>query len=219
MNKDPEISILIADDHPVFRKGLRQVIETDARLKVIAEAEDGQAALELIQRLKPDIALLDVNMPKVDGVEAARILREKGTLTRIVFLTMHQDEDVFNDAMDAGAKGYVLKESAVTDIIDSVRAVASGKHFISPQLSSHLIARSERATSLVKHKPGIETLTATERRVLKLIAENKTSREIASGLFISIRTVENHRANICTKLELRGAHALLKFALEHKAQL
>ena len=132
---------------------------------------------------------------------------------------MHKDEDLFNEAMDAGAKGYVLKDSVVTDIIQSVRAAQEGRHFISPQLSSYLLNRNARAASLIKQKPGLNNLTPTERRILKLIAENKTSREIASELFISTRTVENHRANICAKLELHGAHALLKFALEHKSAL
>jgi two-component system, NarL family, response regulator DegU len=214
-----EIGIIIADDHPVFRKGLRQIIETDAALKVLAEAEDGETALELIEQLNPDVALLDVDMPRLDGVEIARAIREKHLSVKVVFLTMHKDEDVFNEAMDAGARGYVLKDSAVTDIIQSIRAAAEGRHFISPQLSSYLLNRSALAASLVKQKPRLDDLTATERRILKLIADNKTSREIAGELFVSIRTIENHRANICTKLELHGAHALLKFALEHKSAL
>jgi DNA-binding NarL/FixJ family response regulator len=214
-----EITLIIADDHPIFRKGLRQVVETDAALKVLAEAEDGEAALALIQQLNPDVALLDVDMPKLDGVEVARALREKQLPVSVVFLTMHKDEDVFNDAMDAGAKGYVLKESAVTDLILCIRAVAAGQHFISPQLSSFLLTRSARMASLVKQKPTLDSLTATERRVLKLIADNKTSREIAADLCVSIRTVENHRANICAKLDLRGAHALLNFALANKSSL
>lgn len=218
-NTSTEIKILIADDHPVFRRGLRQIIETDATLKVLAEAEDGAAALALMEQLKPDVALLDVDMPKLDGVEVARAMREKRLAVEVVFLTMHKDEDVFNEAMDAGAKGYVLKDSALTEIIQSIRAVAAGRHFISPQLSSYLLSRNAHAAALVKQKPALDHLTVAERRVLKLIAENKTSREIASELCVSVRTIENHRANICTKLDLRGAHALLKFALKHSSAL
>lgn len=214
-----EIRLIIADDHPVFRRGLRQVIETDRALHVMAEAEDGEAALALIQEHQPDVALLDMDMPKLDGIEVLRAIREKRLGVEVVFLTMHKDEDLFNDAMDAGAKGYVLKDSAVTDITQSIRAVAAGGHFISPQLSSYLFSRSANLAALVKQKPSLENLTATERRVLKLIAENKTSREIAGELFVSIRTIENHRANICAKLDLRGAHVLLKFALENKSAL
>jgi DNA-binding NarL/FixJ family response regulator len=149
----------------------------------------------------------------------ARRTGEKGLVVEIVFLTMHKDEDVFNEAMDAGAKGYVLKESATNDIVQSIRAVAAGRNFISPELSTYLVSRGGRAASLVRRKPGLDALTATEARVLKLIAENKTSRQIASDLGVSVRTIENHRANISTKLELRGAHVLLKFALEHKSSL
>jgi DNA-binding NarL/FixJ family response regulator len=214
-----EIRILIADDHPVFRKGLRQIIETDMALQVIAEAEDGEAALALIQQLRPAVALLDIDMPKMDGLDVARAIGEKRLAVEVVFLTMHKDEDIFNEAMDAGARGYVLKDSAVTDIIQSIRAVAEGRHYISPQLSSLLVNRSMRVASLVTQKPGLDSLTATERRILKLIAENKTSKEIGGELFVSVRTVENHRANICAKLDLRGAHALLKFALENRSAL
>jgi DNA-binding NarL/FixJ family response regulator len=214
-----EIKILIADDHPVFRKGLIQVVSSDAALNVVAEAEDGENALELIEQHAPEVALLDVDMPKMDGIAVAQAVGEKNLPVEIVFLTMHKDEDVFNEAMDAGAKGFVLKESAVTDIIQSIRAVAAGEHFISPQLSSYLINRTRAAASLVRQKPSLQNLTQTERRILKLIAENKTSREIAEELFVSIRTIENHRANICAKLELRGAHALLKFALANRSAL
>lgn len=214
-----EIRIIIADDHPIFRKGLVQVITADSALNVVAEAEDGETALGLIEQLAPEVALLDVDMPKLDGIGVASAIRERNLPVEIVFLTMHKDEDVFNEAMDAGAKGFVLKESAVTDIIQSIRSAAAGQHFISPQLSSYLFKRGSRAASLVKQKPSLNNLTQTERRILNLIAENKTSREIADELFVSVRTVENHRANISAKLELRGAHALLKFALENRSAL
>src|SRR5262249_35820545 len=136
-----------------------------------------------------------------------------------IFLTMHKDEDLFNEAMNLGVKGYVLKDSAVTDIAAAVKAVVIGQSYISPSLSSYLISRGSRASSLAKQRPGLNVLTPTERRILRLIAENNTSREIAEELFISIRTVDNHRANISAKLELQGSHALLKFALEHKSEL
>ena len=214
-----QIRIVIADDHPIVRKGLRQVIEGDPQLKVVAEADDGEAALQRIQELQPDVAVLDVNMPKLDGFGVARAVHEQHLPVEIVFLTMHKDEDIFNAAMDAGVKGYVLKDCAVTDIIGSIHAVLVGQNFISPQLSTLLLQRGRRAASLVEQKPALNQLTPTERRILKLIAEDKTSREIAEELFISVRTVENHRANICSKLELHGAHALLKFALQHKSEL
>ena len=132
---------------------------------------------------------------------------------------MHRDEAIFNTALDLGAQGYLLKESAVEEIIACVKAVAAGQKFISPQLSTYLFNRASRASILVQQKATLLDLTPSERRVLKLIAEQRTSREIADMLFISVRTVERHRENICAKLELRGSNALLKFALEHKEQL
>jgi len=132
---------------------------------------------------------------------------------------MYKDERFFNTAMNRGAKGYVLKESAVNDIITAIKSVASGQHFISPLLSTYLLNRQQRAASLAVQKPGLSSLTPAEREVLRLIAANKTSKQIAGELFIAVRTVEKHRANISEKLELRGSHALLNFALEHKSEL
>jgi DNA-binding NarL/FixJ family response regulator len=218
-NVKKELSILIADDHPIFRKGLRQVIESDAHLKVVAEADDGTEALEQIRRLQPDIAILDIHMPNMSGFELARAVEEQGIEMAIIFLTMHKAEDMFNAAMDMGVKGYVLKDSAVTDIVGSIKAVVDGQPFISPQLSSFLLNRSARAATLRQHRPRLDELTPTEWRVLRMLADYKTSKQIADELCIHPRTVDNHRANICTKLELRGSHALLKFVIEHKSEI
>jgi two-component system, NarL family, response regulator DegU len=214
-----EIRIVIADDHPIFRKGLRGTIETDPTLKIVAEAEDGEQALELIQTLRPEIAILDMEMPHKDGFEVIQEIQEKKLPVSVIFLTMYKDERFFNTAMNRGAKGYVLKESAVNDIITAIKSVASGNHFISPLLSTYLLNRHQRAASLTVQKPGLSNLTPAEREVLRLIAANKTSKQIAGELFIAVRTVEKHRANISEKLELRGSHALLNFALEHKSEL
>ena len=214
-----EIRLVIADDHPLLRNGLRQVIESDSRLKVLAEAGDGEAALERIEALRPDVAVLDIEMPRLTGFDLLRAIREKKLAVEVVFLTMYKDEEMFNEALDLGAKGYVLKDSAVTDIVGCIHAVAAGRHYISPAISSFLVNRNMRSVELIKQKPSLKDLTATERRILKLIAENKTSKEIAAVLFISHRTVENHRANICQKLDLKGSHSLIKFAFDHKSQL
>jgi DNA-binding NarL/FixJ family response regulator len=214
-----ELQILIADDHPIFRKGLRQVIEADPRLKVVAEADDGLTALEQIRQLRPDIAVLDIHMPNMSGFELAQVVHEQGIEVAVIFLTMHKAEDLFNAAMDMGVKGYVLKDSAVTDIVGSIQAVAKGLPYISPQLSSFLLNRSARATALRQNQPNLDDLTPTERRVLRMLAEYKTSKQIADELFIHSRTVDNHRANICAKLGLRGSHALMKFAIEHKSEI
>lgn len=213
------INLIIADDHPIVRQGLRQTIEADAELNVLAEAGDGRDALRLIETHQPDVAVLDVDMPLMDGFAVARRVREKNLKLEIVFLTIHRDEDIFNEAVDLGAKGYVLKDSALGDIVACLKTVAAGNHYVSSALTTHLIKRSQRSVNLQKEKPGIKDLTQTESRVLQLIAEYKTSREIAETLFISPRTVETHRTNIAQKLDLRGSHALIKFALAHKSEL
>jgi two-component system, NarL family, response regulator DegU len=214
-----EIRILIADDHPIFRKGLCQVIEAEPGMKVVAEADDGVKALEQIRQLTPDIAVLDIHMPNMSGFDLARVVHEQHIEVEVIFLTMHKAEDLFNAAMDLGVKGYVLKDSAITDIVGSIKAVTRGQPFISPQLSSFLLNRSARAGALLQNKPSLADLTPTERRVLRMLAEYKTSKQIADELSINSRTVDNHRANICSKLGLHGSHALMKFAIEHKSEI
>lgn len=213
------IKVLIADDHPIFRKGLRQAIEADRSLVIVAETGDGLEALRLIEEVQPDVAVLDIEMPGMTGLEVARRVQKTRLEVEVVFLTMYKDEDMFNEAIDLGVKGYVLKENTVEDIVNCIKLVAKGKYFLSPSISSYLVTRSERAKNLLKRKPELEDLTPTERKILKLIAENKTSKEIAVLLKISHRTVENHRLNICNKLDIHGSHALLRFALENKSEL
>jgi DNA-binding NarL/FixJ family response regulator len=212
-----KIKVLIVDDHPLFRKGLRQVIEHDPRFEVVGEAGDGEAALKLIQEKKPAVAVLDVNLPGLTGLEIARQLQGKHLPTGIIILTMHKDEETCNRALDFGAKGFVLKENAVEEILKAVAAVARGEHYLSSTISGYLVRRRHRSEALAATKPGLDDLTKAERRILKLIAGKKTSREIAAELFISPRTVEAHRANICAKLELTGSHSLLQFALENRS--
>jgi DNA-binding NarL/FixJ family response regulator len=212
-------AIVIADDHPIFREGLCKVIERDHGGRVVAEAGDGQAALRLIRERKPDIAVLDVVMPELNGLNVARQVQRERLAVAVVFLTMFKEEDMFNEAMDAGAKGYVLKENAVSDIIACLRSVVSGQYFISPAISDLLVRRTERVRGLAGQTPGLSTLTPSERRILNYIGRGKTSKEIAVELFISPKTVENHRVNIAAKLGIHGNNALLKFALENKDKL
>ncbi|MCS6806099.1 MAG: response regulator transcription factor [Acidobacteriota bacterium] len=214
-----EIRLLIADDHPIFRQGLRQVIERESNLKVVAEVGDGQAALEQIAALRPAIVILDIDMPQMDGFSVARALQKQHLAVQIIFLTVHSEEDFFNEALALGAKGYVLKDSAVTDIVSSIRAVMAGQHYTSPALTSYLVGRRRPSSLPAKPRLSLDLLTPTERQILKLIAEYKTSKEIAELLYISPHTVRTHRKNICLKLELQGSHALMKFALEHESQL
>ncbi len=211
------IRIIIADDHPIFRGGLRQIISADKSIEILGEADNGEKALEIIQELKPDIAVLDIDMPKKTGLD---VLRELGnSKTKIIFLTMYAEEDIFDEAMDLGIKGYVLKDSAVNDIIECILSVNEDNYYISPNVSNLLVNRRNKSKNLIKKNPELGNLTKTERNILKYISENKTSKEIAEVLFLSHRTVENHRTNISNKLNLRGSHSLLKFAIENKSYL
>jgi two-component system response regulator DegU len=185
----------------------------------VAEADDGDSAVERIQTSRPQVAIVDVNMPGKDGFEVARAVRDQRLPTHMVILTMYKDERFFNAALDVDVKGYVLKDSAITEVVGCLKAVAAGDTYISPQLSRFLINRTRRADRLAREKPSVSGLTATERRVLKLVAEYKTSKQIAEDLCVSIRTIEHHRANVAEKLELHGSHALIKFAVAHRSEL
>jgi len=211
-----KLKVIIADDHPIFRGGLRQVIDNEQRFQVMAEAADGESALNLIEAHKPNIIVLDVNMPKMTGFTVAKELRRKNHTCEIIFLTMHSEEAMFNKAMDLGAKGYVLKDSASVDIVNCLQAIANGQNFTSPAITTYLFKRATRSS---KNSNSIEDLSPTERIILRLIAEYKTSREIAEELSISYRTVENHRYNICQKLNVSGSNALVKFALKHQTEI
>jgi DNA-binding NarL/FixJ family response regulator len=215
---ETRIRVVIADDHPIFRKGLREVIEDDPDLLIVGEGENGAVAFELLKTLKPAVAVLDIGMPQKDGFTLAEEVRALELPVAIIFLTMYKEEDALNRALDLGVMGYVLKDSAAADIVRGIKSVAAGTHYISPAISSYLVTRSTQGPE-VASRSGIHLLTRTERIILKLIAEKKTSKEIGSELFVSPRTVDNHRANICLKLDLHGSNALLKFALENKSEL
>ena len=212
-------TIIIADDHPVFRRGLRMIVESEPGMQVVSEVDDGAGALASISEHRPDLAVLDVNMPEMNGFEVVRQMQAARSKTAVVFLTMHKDEEMFNAAMDLGVEGYILKDSAVTDIIACLKSVLAGRPYISPQLSAFLLTRNRRSNDLVRDLPQLQLLTPTESRILKFIADYKTSKEIADILCIHSRTVDNHRTNISQKLDLKGSHALLKFAVEHRSQL
>jgi DNA-binding NarL/FixJ family response regulator len=208
--------ILIADDHPIFRSGLRQVIEADGSMSVIAEADDGAAALKLIREHQPDVVVLDINMPGLSGFDVVTAMRNEQLSGEVVLLTMHNEEAMFAKAVNLGVRGYVLKDSASSDILNCLQAVRKGQNYSSAELTQYLFKKASGQTRRVE---GLDSLTPTERRVLALIAQYLTSREIADQLGISVRTVENHRNNICAKLGVHGSHALMKFALQHQAEL
>jgi DNA-binding NarL/FixJ family response regulator len=214
-----ETTILIVDDHPLLRRGVRDVIGEYPRFRIAGEASDGEEAMRLVSSLKPEIAIVDIDMPRLNGLELLRSLRELPFPVRAIILTMYKEEDMFNAAMDLGAKAYVVKDNAATDILAALEKVANGETFLSPMMRDVGRRRSDRVQELLLSKPQIETLTPSERRILKLIGEDFTSKEIANSLNVSVRTVDNHRQNICHKLNLHGTHSLLKFAFDNSAYL
>lgn len=214
-----EVSVLIVDDHPLLRHGLRGFIGQNTRFRIVGEASHGEEALREINRLKPQIVILDIDMPRKNGIEVIRFLRDQPINPKVVILTMYKEEDMFNAAMDLGAKAFVLKENAASDIVAALEKVDRGEIFLSESMFQASKRRTERVKELLLSKPQIEALTPAERRILKLIGEDLTSKEIADRLKLSVRTVDNHRQHICNKLHLHGTHSLLKFAFDNSAYL
>lgn len=214
-----EVTVLIADDHPLLRRGLRDVIGENSRFRIAGEADDGEEALRQLARLKPEIAILDIDMPRLNGLETIRAIRQLPFPVKVVILTMYKEEDMFNAAMDLGAKAYVLKENAANEIVAALEKVDRGGDFVCSLMLGAGQRRSERARELLLSKPQIARLTPAERRILKLVGEDYTSKEIAERLHVSVRTVDNHRQHICDKLNLHGTHSLLKFAFDKSAYL
>jgi DNA-binding NarL/FixJ family response regulator len=204
------LHILIADDHGIVRSGIRMLIDRQQGMHVVAEAEDGIQAVELAQATRPDVAILDVSMPRMTGLQAAREIRSRAPDTSVLLLSMHDDERYFFDAVDVGAAGYVLKRSADTDLIDAIQAVARGEQFVSPVTERAVIkewlagGREDRLE---------DPLTPRELDVVKLIAEAHTNKQIAEALHVSEKTVESHRANVLSKLGMRDRVELVRYAI------
>lgn len=219
MSSPHPITLLIADDHPIFRRGLRDVIGSDPGLHLVGDAGDGEEAWRLLQQFQPAVAVMDVHMPRVSGIELARLVSEQQLPTAVIILTMDDEEGLLHEALNLGVKGYLLKENAIPELLQAIRRVAGGKEYICPALSSALVRRHAARESLHQQKAGLKRLTPTEQQILRLIADDRTSKEIAELLQCSVRTVETHRQNISHKLELSGSHSLLRFAFDHKAHL
>jgi DNA-binding NarL/FixJ family response regulator len=211
-----QISILIADDHPIFRAGLREILGEDSRMRIVAECADGEAALASLRSIRPKIAILDMQMPKLSGLDVAARAREEGLATAIIMLTICDSLEILNAAVEHGVLGYILKDSAPLDLIRSIDAALQGECFISPALSGRVLRRQHEGGGEVSPLPGISQLTAMERKILQLISRNQTSQDIADALSISPRTVDAHRSNISRKLGLKGSFMLVRYALQHK---
>lgn len=207
------IRILLADDHTVVRKGLKLLLESHPGFKVVAEASDGREAVAMAEAHKPDVVVLDVAMPSLNGIEAARRICENLPQTAVVFLSMHSDEGYVLKALKSGAKAYLLKDSAEYDLINAIKAVSEGKAFFSPAISRMLVEDYMRQMREREVEDSYELLTSREREVLQLFAEGKTAKEVASSLDLSLYTVETHRSNIFQKLNLHSGAELILYAV------
>jgi DNA-binding NarL/FixJ family response regulator len=202
--------VLVADDHMIARTGIRHVLESEADFEVIGEAASGTEALALVLELHPDVVVLDISMPGVSGLEVAARLRTSSPDTRILILSMHDQAEYVLESVRAGAHGYLLKDTAATELREAIRAVCQGESYFSPPVASRLTAavRNDQAT-----QSGLDQLTGREREVLLGIAQGRTNKEIAGELGISHRTVETHRESLMRKLQLRTVAELTRFAL------
>lgn len=210
------IKILVADDHEVFLQGLVSVVENHPSLTLIAEVMDGEQALKQIKELKPDIAILDISMPKMSGLEVAKKVRDLKLDVKLIFLTMYKEIDFYEEAIDLGVHGFVLKENSAEVLTDAIFTVHRGGHHKCPEIPKCM---EEDNKSAIEHKLSKRGITLAERQVLKSLSKNKTNKQIASELGLHYRTIQSHRTNICKKLNFKGMNTLLKFAIEHKADL
>jgi len=210
-----EIRVVIADDHPLVRQGLRKVLELEPRIRVLDEAGDGQGAINIARRLQPDVVLMDLNMPGINGIEASRVIKRETPGVKIIALTVYDDQDV-SQVIRAGVSGYVLKDVEPQELINAIVGVCEGKSVIHPMIASRLIGEFNRLSEAIAHPTGIEKLTAREREVLQLIARGNSNREIAMALFISEKTVKNHITSIFRKLNIEDRTQAAILAIKHK---
>lgn len=207
------INIMLADDHPIVRQGLKALLESEQNLHLVGEAGDGLEAVRLAIRLKPDVLITDVMMPGLNGLEVTRQVTKSLPQTKVVILSMYTDDSYVLEALKNGAAGYVLKDSQAADLVQAIREVAAGKKYLSPPLSEREIELYAQRFESVPSDP-YELLTTREREVLQLVAEGRTSSEIAQQLFISPRTAEGHRANLMRKLGIQNNAELVRYALK-----
>ena len=207
------IKILLADDHVVMRRGIRALLERRPEFQVVAEAGDGREAVQLAETHSPHVVVADIAMPNLNGIEAARQIAQKSPQTAIVILSMHSDESYVLRALKAGARGYLLKDSPESDLINAILAVHEGKAFFSPAISKMLVEDYMRQLQQRGADDSYELLTTREREVLQLLAEGKSNKDVATILNLSIHTVETHRSNILQKLNLHGTPELILYAI------
>jgi len=206
-------SILVADDHAIVRAGLRALIQSEPSLSIVAEAAGGVEAMSLTKQFKPDVLLLDLSMPDMDGITVTKELHIQYPELRILILTVHEDEGLLREAIRSGASGYILKHAAEKELIEAIKRVMKGEMYVDPKMLPSLFEQKKTSTHLQEEK--IKPLTPREVEVLKLIADGYTNRQIGEQLNLSVRTVEGHRANIFAKLGLHNRVELVRYAKEH----
>jgi RNA polymerase sigma factor (sigma-70 family) len=208
-----ELRLLIGDDHTLFRHGLRRILEDRQDWELVAEADDGRAAVRKAVSLKPDVAILDIGMPQLNGIDATRQIVRKVPSVRVLILSMHSDETYVTRALNAGATGYILKDSAGKDLLRAVAAVAEGRSFFSPAVSKLMLDDFVRRAAKTEVADRYESLSDREREILQLVAEGRSNKEVAALLEISAATVETHRARILQKLDVHNTAELVLFAV------
>lgn len=215
-NFTPKIQVLLADDHTILRQGIRLLLESQPDMEVVGEATNGLEAIKLAHSLRPDIILMDISMPQLNGLEATRRIKQELPTIQIVILTMHETEEYLIKILQAGATGYVLKQAADRELIEAVRIASRGDTYLYPRIATRLVSdylrRIETGTP-DERDTAYETLTAREREILKLVAEGHTNKEIAELLTLSIKTVENHRYSLMNKLNAHDRGELIKYAI------
>lgn len=209
------IRVVVADDHHLVRQGIRALLEKQAHIQVIGEARDGQEAVELTHRLKPDVLLLDINMPRINGIEVVRRIREAGSPTEILILSMYEDESLVIKALRNGARGFILKKSVTEDLFTAIAAASTRKIYLSPEIFDVLENSALQSDPDRDLSDDFDRLTSREREVCQLIAEGNTNSEVARKLGISVKTVEKHRANLMEKLGVEDVAGLVREAIKN----
>jgi DNA-binding NarL/FixJ family response regulator len=210
-----KIRVVLADDHQMVRKGFRALLEKEADIQVMGEAEDGREAMQLVEQMRPDVLVMDLEMPGMPGLEAVRQLKKRSTAVRILILTMHRQTNTILQALWNGAAGYALKDAAVTDLIEGIRTVYHGEVFLSPTIATQVVTRLMEGLREEEIASPLDLLTDREREVLVLIAEGYARQETAEKLSVSPKTVDTHRANLMRKLDLNNDAALVRLAVRY----
>lgn len=208
--------IVIAEDHTILRAGLRALLASQNGLEVIGEAGDGREAIRKVDTLQPDLLLIDLSMPKLNGIDAIREIKSQHPEIKIIVLTVHKSDEYIIAALRAGANGYMLKDASQNELLLAIDYVINGKTFLSPSISDKVVDAFLNTDKKDKPAAGLDNLTAREREILKLVAEGNTNKKIADHLCISLKTVEKHRSNLMKKLDLRNTAALTAYAIEKK---